>query len=289
MLKRIISGIVAFLIFIPVVWFSTPGTPEGWVFPIAISIASAIALLEMFHCIGIIKMWYLSIPLVLVGSALPVLARFFDGGRESEFHSVVLMIVAALVTYILAVSLFSKGRFPIERAGLAFTTEFYICGGFTSIVLLRDFESYGVYLFMLIFVGSWGTDIFAYFVGRFFGKHKLIPEVSPKKTIEGSIGGIVFCSLLYMLYGFILTKFVPGLSNTYWLLAIVGIIISVVAQIGDLTMSQIKRQFGVKDYGKIMPGHGGILDRCDSVLSVAFVLIVACALIRYLGGSLMEI
>ena len=289
MLKRIISGVIAFLVFVPIVWFSQPGTPEGWAFPIAISIATAIALGEMFNCIGILKMWYLSIPLILVGAALPTLARYFDGGRESELHTVVLMIVVALVTYILAVSLFSKGRFPIELAGLAFTTEFYICGGFTSIVLLRDFENYGVYLFMLIFVGAWGTDIFAYFVGRFLGKHKLIPEVSPKKTIEGSIGGIVFCSLLYMLYGFILTKFVSGLSNTYWLLAIVGIIISVVAQIGDLTMSQIKRQFGVKDYGKIMPGHGGILDRCDSVLSVAFVLIVACAFIRYLGGSLMEI
>ena len=135
MLKRIISGIIAFLVFVPVVWFSQPGTPEGWVFPIAISIATAIALGEMFNCIGILKMWYLSIPLILVGAAIPVLARFFDGGRENELHTVVLMIVIALVTYILAVSLFSKGRFPIELAGLAFTTEFYICGGFTSIVL----------------------------------------------------------------------------------------------------------------------------------------------------------
>ena len=142
---------------------------------------------------------------------------------------------------------------------------------------------------MLIFVGAWGTDIFAYFVGRFFGRHKLIPEISPKKTVEGSIGGIVFCALLYMLYGFVLAKFNSGFSNTYWLLAIVGVIISVVAQIGDLTMSQIKRQFGIKDYGKIMPGHGGILDRCDSVLTVAFVLIVACAVIREFGGSLITI
>ena len=289
MLKRIISGIVAFIIFLPIVIFSESGTTQGWVFPIAIAIGCAIGLCEMFNCIGVLKMWHLSIPLILIGGSMPVLARAFDGGRDIEFNSLLLMMAIVSMTYILAVSLFSKGKLPIERAALAFVTLFYIAGGFTSIVLLRDFDNYGKYIFMLIFVGAWGTDIFAYFVGRFFGRHKLIPEISPKKTVEGSIGGIVFCALLYMLYGFVLAKFNSGFSNTYWLLAIVGVIISVVAQIGDLTMSQIKRQFGIKDYGKIMPGHGGILDRCDSVLTVAFVLIVACAVIREFGGSLITI
>ena len=142
---------------------------------------------------------------------------------------------------------------------------------------------------MLIFVGAWITDIFAYFTGKFLGKHKLIPEVSPKKTVEGSIGGIVFCSLFFVLYGFILTKLVSISSISYIVLAIVGIIISIVAQIGDLTMSQIKRKFGVKDYGKIFPGHGGMLDRFDSIIAVALVLIIACATVRYFGVNIFSI
>ena len=162
-------------------------------------------------------------------------------------------------------------------------TTFYICGGFTSIVLLRDFQNIGMYLFMLIFVGAWMTDIFAYFVGRFFGKHKLIPEISPKKTVEGSIGGIVFCSLSFVLYGFILSYFTSISLVSYIVLGVVGVIISIVSQIGDLTMSQIKRQFGVKDYGKIFPGHGGMLDRFDSILAVALVLLIACAVVRHFG------
>ncbi len=278
MLKRIITAVVAMFIFVPVVWFS-----DTYVFPVTIGIVCGIGLFEIFRCIGVLKIWGLSIPLIIGGAAMPIIARFFDGGRESDFHFVILGVAILMVLYIFAVSLFSKGKLPVELAGLTFMTEFYIAGGFTAIVLLRDFEKIGIYLFMLIFVGAWITDIFAYFVGRFFGKHKLIPEVSPKKTVEGSIGGTVFCALFFMLYGFVLTLFTPITSINYLVLAIVGVIISVVAQIGDLTMSQIKRKFGVKDYGKIMPGHGGVLDRFDSIIAVAFVLIIACATVRHFG------
>jgi len=269
MLKRIITAVVAMFIFVPVVWFS-----DTYVFPIAISIATAIGLFEMLRCIGVLKLWYFSAPLILVGCAMPTLARFFDKGRESDFHFVIIGVTILLALYIFAISLFSKGKLSIELAGLSFMTEFYITGGFTAIVLLRDFENIGIYLFMLIFVGAWITDIFAYFTGKFLGKHKLIPEISPKKTVEGSIGGIVFCSIFFMLYGFVLTKIVDISDINYLVLAIVGIIISVVAQIGDLAMSVIKREYNIKDYGKIMPGHGGALDRFDSVLAVSIVVAV---------------
>ncbi len=280
MLKRIITALVALVVFIPVVLLS-----HTYVFPIAIGFACFMGLFEMFRCIGVLKIWYLSIPLIVGGACMPVVARYFDT-RESDFHFVILGVAILMALYIFAVSLFSKGKFPIELAGLTFMTEFYISGGFVSIVLLRDFQDIGIYLFMLIFVGAWITDIFAYFVGRFFGKHKLIPDISPKKTVEGSIGGIVFCSIFFVLYGFVLSIFTDIASGSYIVLAVVGVIISVVAQIGDLTMSQIKRKFNVKDYGKIMPGHGGILDRFDSIIAVAIVLIIACAVVRYFGISI---
>lgn len=283
MLKRIITALVALCVFIPVVIFS-----DTYLFPIGISFGCVVSLYEMLKCIGVIKIWHLSVPLVFGCGCLPLVARYFDN-REKELLFVLLAVAVVCVMYIFAVSLFSKGNFSIERAGLTFMTAFYISGGFTSIVLLRDFQDVGMYLFMLIFVGAWMTDIFAYFVGRFFGKHKLIPEISPKKTIEGSIGGIVFCSLSFVLYGFILSYFTKISLISYIVLAIVGVIISVVSQIGDLTMSQIKRQFGVKDYGKILPGHGGMLDRFDSILAVSLVLIVACAVVRHFGIDIITV
>ena len=117
------------------------------------------------------------------------------------------------------------------------------------------------------------TDIFAYFCGLAFGKHKLIPDVSPKKTVEGSIGGIIFCAIGYIVYGIIVSR-VFDVEMNIFALGIFGLIISVVAQIGDLSASLIKREFGVKDYGSLFPGHGGVLDRFDSVIAVSCVLMI---------------
>ena len=106
-----------------------------------------------------------------------------------------------------------------------------------------------------------------------FGKHKLIPDVSPKKTVEGSIGGIVFCALGYIIYGLLVSKFFEVEMNII-ALAVFGVLVSVISQVGDLAASLIKREYGVKDYGRLFPGHGGVLDRFDSVIAVASALMV---------------
>lgn len=118
----------------------------------------------------------------------------------------------------------------------------------------------------IVFIIAFGTDIFAYFVGMAIGKHKMCPNLSPKKSWEGAIGGLVFAVILTVVYAY----FVFGGSPTgiKWALAL-GIIGSVMSQCGDLAASAIKRQIGIKDYGKLLPGHGGILDRFDSVLFAA--------------------
>ena len=135
----------------------------------------------------------------------------------------------------------------------------------------------GVYYFALVFVASWVCDVFAYFVGRAFGRHKLIPEISPKKTVEGAIGGVVCTTLCFVLYGFIISR-ISEFAPKYFVLAIFGFVLSVVAQLGDLIASLIKREHGVKDYGCIFPGHGGVLDRFDSILAVAPFLLALCVL-----------
>ena len=139
---------------------------------------------------------------------------------------------------------------------------FYVCILIDFIVLtMNDFEMGKIYVW-LVFIIAFMTDIFAYFSGYLFGKHKLIPKVSPKKTIEGSIGGIMGSTIACIVFGYL---FNINLAVVVFL----GFFGSIVAQIGDLFASSIKRYVGIKDYGKLIPGHGGILDRFDSVILVS--------------------
>ena len=145
--------------------------------------------------------------------------------------------------------------------------------------MLRSMEN-GVYVCLLSFIAPWVTDTFAYFCGRLFGKHKLIPSVSPNKTIEGSIGGIVFCAGACAAYGEIMGRMVDGLPRM-WIFAVLGLLISVVSQIGDLIFSLIKRRYDIKDYGFVFPGHGGVLDRFDSVIATAPLILIAYESLMY--------
>ena len=179
--------------------------------------------------------------------------------------------------YVFGVAVFANKKLPVTDAGLLYASIAYIVAAFTSIVYIHDYVAYGEYIYLLVFICAWMTDIFAYFTGRFLGKHKLIPAVSPKKTVEGAIGGIVFCVISVVVFGLIIDYFFIGDGKgNYLVLAISAVFISVVSQIGDLIMSVIKRHYGIKDYGKIFPGHGGILDRFDSVLAVSILLAVIC-------------
>ena len=164
----------------------------------------------------------------------------------------------------------------------------YIVGCFTSMVIIRYTDAAlgtggtainGKYIYLLAFLGAWVCDTFAYFVGKFFGKHKLIPEISPKKTIEGSIGGMAFTVGAFALYALIVNSaFDTNLS--YVKLCIIGLVLSVVSQIGDLIASSVKRQNDIKDYGNLFPGHGGVLDRFDSVMLTAPTLFILNSVIN---------
>ncbi|MBT3318221.1 MAG: CDP-archaeol synthase [Clostridia bacterium] len=127
------------------------------------------------------------------------------------------------------------------------------------------------FLIAMLFVTATVTDSFAYFCGRLFGRHKLIPRVSPKKTVEGAIGGLVFGTACVTLLGYYLQG-VFGLSVAFYWYIVLGLLLSVLMQIGDLSASIIKRRFGVKDYGTFMSGHGGAMDRLDSSLFVSPVI-----------------
>ena len=149
-----------------------------------------------------------------------------------------------------------------------------------------EYSAEAIYFIVLILCYAWGGDTFAYFAGRFFGKHKLAPIVSPKKTVEGAIGGILGCVLLGEICTYVYQNiadksdiFFHGVAPAFYLVvAVLGVIAAVLGILGDLFASVVKRQHGIKDYGTIFPGHGGILDRFDSVL---FVSLFVCMTVRY--------
>lgn len=279
MRTRIITAIVALCIFVPVCVFS-----DTIVFEIAMAVLSAVAVYELWHCIrataeapheiGSPALW---IPHFLLAVASVFFPRCIGEERTIEF---VFLLFIVLMLYTFAVVVFSRGKIQITDAAVLFMMTLYVTVAFTSILLLRrDVES-GQHLYLLPFIGAWSSDTFAYFTGRLLGKHKLIPEVSPKKTVEGAIGGIVFTAVAYAVYGCIVGTRV---GKTLLALAIFGAVISVVSQIGDLIASVVKRYYGIKDYGKLFPGHGGVMDRFDSVIATAPVLYI----LMYFFGNLL--
>lgn len=279
MLKRIITSIVAVIILLPFLIFS-----DTFLFPIGIAVITLISAYEMAKCMGIDKKLYITIPIYIFAIAAPFLMRYaFD---RAQFAMVSFIFAIIYLLYLFIVIITSHGKATFNDTLAFYAVEAYILIAFNSIVYIRDFDESGKYLYLLIFIGAWITDIFAYFTGMLIGKHKLIEDVSPKKTIEGSIGGIFFCSLCYVIFGIIVGHFFSREVNLV-MLGISGILISVISQIGDLIMSVIKRHYKIKDYGKIFPGHGGMLDRFDSILAVAIGLSCICVFVRLTGIQLM--
>ena len=282
MRTRIITAAILFCITLPVFIFS-----HTVALPIAAILLAVFGAFEMLRCVGISRYKSVLIP-SLIFSVLLLLGTvpfFVDiAGISFTLHSYLAVGLAVCFFYLLFVfgaGVFFQGSVKFSDLGSAALMVIYIVFSFTSIVLLRC-QPNGVFLLYLTFIGPFLTDAFAYFTGMLFGKHKLLPAISPKKTVEGSIGGTVFGSASYLLFGLaisLITAAYPDivggvLTPNYFALAIYGLIVSVVSQIGDLAMSWIKREHGVKDYGRIFPGHGGVLDRFDSVLITAPLLLL---------------
>lgn len=267
MKQRIITAVVAFFVLLPVLIFS-----DTFIFPLGLAVCAVLSVWEMFACVGLKNAWLFTAPMYVLGAAFPFLIRYLP---DRDLLAPIAICAAVVWTlYAFTVLIFSHGKYPLEAVFVASFSLFYIFIGFNAILFIHDCEPGGKYLYYICFLGAWITDIFAYFCGRAFGKHKLIPDVSPQKTVEGSIGGTVFCILVMVIFGFVVEKLVPEISANLLIFAVAGVLIAVVSQIGDLSMSVIKRKYGVKDYGFIFPGHGGVLDRFDSVIAVSALLMV---------------
>ncbi|SIS72020.1 phosphatidate cytidylyltransferase [Kaistella chaponensis] len=189
--------------------------------------------------------------------------RFFQHGFYFDFNLSEILALSLIVIAVITLFKFSKELY-YDNGKLIFTV-IYTALPFGFALGLPKFSSvdntFTLEVFFL-FILIWSSDTFAYFTGKFFGKHKMAPKISPKKTWEGFAGGVV----LTLILGFFVEKYFPELRGN-WM--VVGVLVAVFGPLGDLVESQLKRNFGVKDSGNIIPGHGGILDRLDSLIICA--------------------
>ena len=269
MRQRTLTAIVIILVTIPLCLLC-----ETWIFAAAVALFTLIAMYELLGCVGVRKYKSVSVPAYLLAIAVPLGCRTFT--YTPDAMAAVMAVLFFFWFYLVTVGVFAHGSLDAEWIFAIFAPSFYVIAAFSSLVLLSC-RPFGFPFMVITLYAPWISDVFAYFCGRLFGRHKLIPEISPKKTVEGTIGGILFTPLFTVISGVVMSYCVEEVQSVHvWSLVLAGVVVSAVSQIGDLIMSYIKRKYGVKDFGTLLPGHGGILDRFDSVLAVApFMLLLS--------------
>ena len=190
------------------------------------------------------------------------------------------MFTIAFLIVLMAVYVFTYPKYRAEHIMLAFFGLFYVAVMLSYVYQIRMLEQ-GAFLVWLVFLCSWGCDTCAYCVGVTMGKHKMAPKLSPKKSVEGAIGGVVGAAVLFGLYTYFVIN--PFTEDVFWIhlgsAMCLGAVGALVSMVGDLAASAIKRDHEIKDYGKLIPGHGGIMDRFDSVIIAAPLVFIGLALI----------
>ncbi len=253
---RLLSGIV--LVVAALLLIITGGD----VLLIAIGIISLIGLSELYHVFQIEKS--------LVGIVGYLLTAAFYCDLRWNFMENNMFILGALGLF-LFVYVFTYPKYKTEQIMAAFFGIFYVSVMLSYVYQTRIITN-GAYIVWLIFLCSWGSDTCAYCVGMLIGKHKMTPKLSPKKSWEGAVGGVVGAALLTVIYGLVFQQAMGNTMTDIWILAIICAIGAAISMVGDLAASAIKRNYDIKDYGKLIPGHGGILDRFDSVIFTAPVI-----------------
>ena len=186
----------------------------------------------------------------------------------SQLETFVCLALIMILIAFMFVYVFSFPKFHANQVMKGYFGVIYAPVMLSFIYLTRNLP-YGVYIVWMIFISSWICDTCAYFFGVTFGKHKLAPVLSPKKSIEGAIGGVFGSAIVGALYAYFVVEKVVENQQIIWIFALISALGAIIAQVGDLAASGIKRNHEIKDYGKLIPGHGGVMDRFDSVIFTA--------------------
>ncbi|WP_075617553.1 phosphatidate cytidylyltransferase [Paenisporosarcina indica] len=253
MKQRIITAVIAAALFIPIViWGGLP-------FTLLVYALAAVGLFEILrmkgHSIYSVHGFITLIALFIIVTPNKWAALLLE---TTGYTKIELALIAVLL--LLSYTVLVKNRFTFEDAAFSILGALYVGIGFFYFIETRV-AGIDYVIFALVIV--WTTDSGAYFTGKKFGKKKLWPDISPNKTVEGFVGGIAYAIIAALIF-----QWISPISSSYFLLVVVTIVVSVFGQIGDLVQSALKRHYNVKDSGNILPGHGGILDRFDSLLFV---------------------
>lgn len=262
---RLISGIV--LVILAVLLVTTGG---GLLYCVT-AVISLIGLFELYRVMGIEKKSLGLVGYLACASYYGIV--WFEGQQY-----VTLLAIAALML-LMTIYVFTFPLYGTEQVTVAFFGIFYLGIMLSYLYQVRAMAD-GKYLVWLIFLSSWGCDTCAYCVGMLFGKHKLAPVLSPKKSIEGAVGGVAGAALLGFFYALVFGDRMLEVANPQLACAAACAIAAVISQIGDLAASAIKRNHNVKDYGHLIPGHGGVLDRFDSMIFTAPAIFFAVTFLR---------
>lgn len=236
-----------------------------------IMVASLIGLFEFYR---VVRKRYQPMAILGYGATIIMYIAF------EQVTSYYWVFVTLFMIISLTVMVVRYPKYALEDVALTLFPVFYVSLLFSFMILVREITN-GSFWIWLIALSAWGSDTCAYFAGITMGKHKLAPSLSPKKTIEGSIGGILGAGALGYLYTMIFTMFAMPELRAYILVIVITVMIAAaISQVGDLAASAIKRFFEQKDYGHILPGHGGILDRCDSFIFVAPLIYIVALLVQ---------
>ncbi len=234
---------------------------------IAISVIILMALTELYSTLGFFKQ---NIPLAVLGyvASVAILTFFvFFDYKNSFMSNGLFFTLFAFVSVLLIYAVLTHGKTTISDVAKNFFLTVYVVMFLSHLILIRKSVD-GYFLVWVPVIIAWLSDTMAYTFGMLFGKHKLIPAVSPKKTVEGAIGGVLGGIVFMVIFGIICALF-AGKSVNYLNVIILGAVGSALSQFGDLAASCIKRECGIKDFGNLLPGHGGILDRFDSVIIIS--------------------
>ena len=251
---RLLSGIVLVIILI-----ATVGTGGGLLFGF-LALISLIGLSELYKVVDVQNK--------ILGLTGYLGAVVYYGILYTGQMQYVTLLTIAFLVVLMAVYVFSFPTFKAEQVMTVFFGVFYVAVMLSYVYQTRMLED-GAVAVWLIFLSSWGCDTCAYCAGMLLGKHKMAPVLSPKKSWEGAVGGVVGAALLTLIYCFVFQGSMGSTNRDIIMLCMICAIGAIISMIGDLTASAIKRNYDIKDYGKLIPGHGGILDRFDSVIFTA--------------------
>ncbi len=255
-IKRITSGLLGFPLVLIILLIG-----NKYVVDIALAIIALLAMNEYFNAVQKV-----SNPVRWVGYLSCFSIAIIHLVPKEALSMVVTLSVPTILLILFAQVIATDMKTSFKDIAYTFLGIFYVVFFMMFVAFIDGMEN-GKILIWYAILAAWGTDVFAYFIGKHFGKHKF-SKVSPKKSIEGCIAGTVGAILLMLLYTYVANTF-WGTDYSYGFIAVIGLILSLIGQIGDFAASSIKRYVDIKDYSNLIPGHGGMLDRIDSLIFLA--------------------